>query len=81
MIFMYKWKGDDQVYVRDLCCVVELAQRLNVPDKRLYRWIERRDSTGFPEPVYQYKSVAIYNFQDVEVWMRIWYQTRRQSNA
>lgn len=60
----------------DLVGIAELAEALDVPISRLKRWIERRDSTGCPEPLRELSAANIYSLREWRAWHALWRATR-----
>jgi hypothetical protein len=67
---------EEQELLADLCGVFEIATRLGVDRKRVYRWIERRASTGAPEPKLRLRGEALYSYVEWRGWYALWRVTR-----
>lgn len=67
--------GLDEVYA-DIVGAHEVAQALGVPKFRVNRWIERRESTGCPNPVRELTCGNLYSLTDWRGWYALWRVTR-----
>lgn len=66
------------IRVGALAGVSETARALGVPTTNVHRWAERREATGFPEPVYYSNPrFFLYDLDEVAEWHRLWVSTRR----
>jgi hypothetical protein len=62
--------------LRDLGGLAEIAQTLKVPEFRVKRWIERRDSTNCPKPLRELKAAHLYSIREWRAWYALWQATR-----
>jgi transposase len=65
------------VQVADIVGVWEIAEDLKVSRTTVARWVERRDSSGFPEPLAKLHGLHVYNRAEVRDWFEAWSMTRR----
>lgn len=65
-----------EVYA-DLAGVREVAAQLGVKASRVRRWIERRESTGCPDPVCRFSCGDIYSMTAWRGWFALWRVTRQ----
>ncbi len=67
---------DLQAVYDDLGGIQEVADELGVPIRRARNWVERRETTGCPEPVKPLKLGPIYSLRAWRSWHRLWRITR-----
>jgi len=60
----------------DLGGVQEVAVHLGVGVNRVKRWLERRESTGCPQPVVTLIMGNIYSKAEWTGWYALWWATR-----
>lgn len=58
----------------------EIAERANVPERNLSRWIDRRQSNAFPPYLKKVgrgvHGLEVYWWPDVEAWIFAYFRTR-----
>ncbi len=67
---------DTAAVYADLAGVPEIAEALKVNIYRVRRWIERRESTGCPNPVRKLACGHVYSLADWRGWFALWRVTR-----
>jgi predicted DNA-binding transcriptional regulator AlpA len=62
------------VLVENLCKIREIAYRLGVHVNAIYHWIQKRDTTNFPQPLSptgrEYGD--FYDYAEVYDWFQMW---------
>ena len=62
----------------DLDMLVTIAKKLDPPTnvRNLYMWINRRESTGFPEPKRIVGKHQFYSVAEVTEWYELWHKVQ-----
>ncbi len=58
--------------LENLWTLTRIAEELDVSLRQLYRWEERRDKIGFPEPQRTLGRFKFFDVEEVREWIFLW---------